>query len=586
MSQRRGVLIVLIVIGTACLISIGGLVALYLAVGRGPSVPDRGLLVLRIGGSLSEEGGSGVAGFLPQSATRSVRGLVGLLQKAKVDPRIRAVLLEPYGLDTPYWGQTQEIRDAILDFRRSGKPIVAYLQDPGAHEYDLATACDRIYMIPSSSLDLTGIATYELFLRGTLDKIGAYPDYYHIGDYKTAINTYTQKTFTPAHREMDESLDNDLYGQLIDAIAQGRHLRPADVRTLLDEGPFLPDEALRAGLIDDLSYEDQVEQTLGQAGRELTPIDGTTYARVSASSLGLDRGPRIAVIYVDGAIVTGSSGYDPSEGAVVGSDTLIKYIREARRDPSVRAIVLRIDSPGGSATASDAIWHALEVTRAERADRPLIASMSDLAASGGYYIAMPAQAIVAQPGTLTGSIGIYGGKMVTGGTFAKLGASLDAVSVGRNAQMNSPVAPYTPDQRAKLQQELQAFYDQFVEKAAAARHMTPEQIDAIGQGRVWTGRQAKANGLVDDLGGLDRAIAIAKQRAKIPAARQVQIVVYPPRRSLYDLLTRQFEGGADQALLSTFFTRDERRAIGAVRAPLVLFKPGEPLALMPVTFLH
>ncbi|HVB38430.1 MAG TPA: signal peptide peptidase SppA, partial [Vicinamibacterales bacterium] len=275
-----------------------------------------------------------------------------------------------------------------------------------------------------------------------------------------------------------------------------------------------------------------------------------------------------------------------TEGSVVGSESLIQDIRAVRRDPSIRAVVLRINSPGGSATASDAIWRALEVSRKEQPDRPLIASMSDLAASGGYYIALPAQVIVAQPGTLTGSIGIFGGKMVTGGTFAKLGAAIDAVSVGKNAQMNSPARPYTPEEQAKLEQQLQAFYDQFVEKAAAARHKTPEQIDAIGQGRVWTGRQARANGLVDELGGLDRAIAIAKARAKIPAGQSVQLVVYPARRSLYEMIASQFGGTGESALLSAFFTPGERQAVAALQAPLVLFRRGEPLALMPYSFVH
>ena len=421
MSVRRGVVFVLAFILVACFISVAGMFGFYYFLTRGPAVPGKALLVLRINGALTERAPANVVGYLQQAPSTTVRGLVTMLHKAKVDPRIQAVLLEPSGLDTPYWGKVQEVRDAIVDFRRSGKPIVAYLEDPGEQEYDLATACDHIYLIPSSELDLTGLATYELFLRGTLDKIGAYPDYHHIGDYKTAINTYTQKGFTAAHREMDESLNNDLVGQLVDTIARGRQMRAADVRTLIDEGPFLPEDALRTGLVDDLSYEDQVEQSLRHDYGAMKTIDGDSYAQVSATSLGLDRGPRIAVIYADGAIVSGQSGYSPSEGAVVGSTSLIESIRAARRDAAVRAIVLRIDSPGGSATASDAIWRALEVTKKADPNRPLIASMSDLAASGGYYIAMPAQVIVAQPGTLTGSIGIFGGKMVTGGTSRSSG---------------------------------------------------------------------------------------------------------------------------------------------------------------------
>ena len=258
------------------------------------------------------------------------------------------------------------------------------------------------------------------------------------------------------------------------------------------------------------------------------------------------------MIYATGTINSGKSGYDPVNGAIAGSETLIEYIRQARRDSSVRAIVLRIDSPGGSATASDAIWRELMIARNERADRPLIVSMSDLAASGGYYIAMPAQVIVAQPSTLTGSIGIFGGKFVTGGVYEKLGARIESTSIGRHAEINSPARPYNPEELKKLQEQLQAFYDQFVEKVAESRHSTPEKIDALAQGRVWTGRQAKQNGLVDELGGLDRAIAVAKQRAKIAADSDVELVVYPPRKSFYELLSEQFSGSSDSIQSAAF----------------------------------
>src|SRR5205814_3441188 len=365
--------------------------------------------------------------------------------------------------------KVQELREAVIDFRKSGKPIYAYLEYGGDREYYLATAADKVFLMPSSPLDLVGVATYELFLRGTLDKIGATPDLHHIGNYKTAVNTFTQKGFTPAHKEMDESLNRDLYDQIVRGIADGRKKKEQDIRDLIDDGPFMPEDALRAGLVDDVMYEDQVDEKLGGSERAAR-MDGDDYARISLASLGLNKGPRIAVIYAAGAITSGKSGFDPVNGAVAGSDTLIEYIRRARRDNSLRAIVLRSDSPGGSAAASDAIWRELIVARQEKADRPLVASMSDLAASGGYYIAMPAQVIVAQPSTLTGSIGIFGGKFVTGGVYEKLGARIDSTSIGRHAEINSPARKYNPEELSKLQEQLQAFYDQFVEKAAESRH--------------------------------------------------------------------------------------------------------------------
>jgi protease-4 len=323
-------------------------------------------------------------------------------------------------------------------------------------------------------------------------------------------------------------MNRDLYEQVVRGIADGRKKNEADVRKLIDDGPFLPEDALSAGLVDEIAYEDQVDDKL-RAGEQRRRLDGDDYARVGLSSLGLNKGPRIAVIYATGTINGGKSGYDPVNGPVAGSDTLIEYIRQARRDPLVKAIVLRVDSPGGSASASDAIWRELVITKTERADRPLVVSMSDLAASGGYYIAMPAQVIVAQPSTLTGSIGIFGGKFVTGGVYEKLGARIESTSIGKHAEINGPARPYNAEELAKLQEQLQSFYDQFVEKVAESRHSTPEKIDALAQGRVWTGRQAKQNGLVDELGGLDRAVAVAKQRAKIAADSDVELVVYPPR---------------------------------------------------------
>src|SRR5206468_11104647 len=281
-----------------------------------------------------------VVGYLRGVKTPSGRSIVGILRKAKVGSRDRAVMLKPTGFDSPFWAKVQEIRDAVLDFKKSGKPIYAYVEYGGDREYYLATAADKIFLMPSSPLDLTGVATYELFLRGTFDKIGVYPDLYRIGDYKTAVNTFKEKGYTKPHREMDESMNRDLYEQIVRGIADGRKKNEADVRALIDQGPFLPEDALSAGLIDEVAYEDQVDDKL-RAGEQRRHVDADDYARISPASLGLNKGPRIAVIYASGTINGGRSGYDPVNGAVAGSDTLIEYIRQARRDSSVRAIVLR-----------------------------------------------------------------------------------------------------------------------------------------------------------------------------------------------------------------------------------------------------
>ena len=580
MAMRRGVAFVLSLIGLAIFVSMMGLLATYFIVSRGPSVETNSTLMLRVRGSLLER--QPLGGLNPFLRSRqTVRSIVDSLRKAKVDSRISGVILAPSGPQA-LWGKIQEIRDAVLDFRESGKPIVAYLAYGGEQEYYLATASDRIYLMPTSPLDLTGVATYEIFLRGLFDTIGAYPDMLHVGQYKTAANQYTEKTFTPAHREMSESLNLDLYEQLINGIAEGREMSEAEVLTLFDEGPLLPEDAVRVGLIDELAYEDELHGKGPFADGDWQALEDRDYRRISLSSLGLNRGPRIAVVYASGVIASGESEFDLTGSQVVGSETLINSIRSARDDESVRAIVLRIDSPGGAALASDAIWRELMLAREEK---PIIASMSDLAASGGYYIAMPAHAIVAQPATLTGSIGVVMGKIIFAGTYEKLGINIESVSNGRYAEIYSPVRPFSDEERAKVEEHMLAFYERFVEKVAQARQTTPERIDEIAQGRVWTGRQARQVGLVDHLGGLDRALALAKARAQIPLDEDVELVIYPRRRSVFELISASFAAASGLARVP-LLRAPEDRALSALTAPLRLFRRGEPLALMPYVFLR
>jgi protease-4 len=562
-------------------------VLMFFAASRGPSVPSSATLVLRPGGDLPEVMPDDVVGQVFGRDLNTVRGFVEALQKASRDDRVRAVLLMPSTLELPYWGKVQEMRDAVVAFRKSGKSVTAFLEYGGDREYYLASAADRVFLMPTSSLDLTGVASYEMFLRGTLDKLGAFADFVHIGEYKTAANQLTERGFTPEHREMAQSLNRDMYEQLIAAIAEGRKKSEAEIRDLLDQGPFIASQALEAGLVDELAYEDELDDRVPELadGDESRRIDGGNYQRIRPQSVGVRPRSRIAVLYIVGTIVSGKSGFDTVNGGVVGSDTIVEQIRKIRDDDSIRAIVLRVDSPGGSSVASDVIWRELKITRDEDPDRPLVTSMSDLAASGGYYVAMPSEAIVAQPGTLTGSIGIFGGKIVIGGTMGKAGVTTEMVKSGANADIYSPFAPFTPAQRVKVETFMQGFYQNFIGKVAESRKSTPEAIHRVAQGRVWTGRQALAHGLVDALGGLDTAVALAKEKAKIPAGEDVQLVVYPERRGLFDALSEQF-GGGTAGLWSMLAGTTERRAVAALSAPSRLFRRGEPLALMPFTFVR
>src|SRR5262245_10224092 len=580
MALRRGVWLVILLIILAISVSGIGLILLVSAVGREPQVAANSTLVLRISGDMNEMEPGGVLGQFIE-APPTVRSIVDMLRKAKTDRRIVSLVIKPTGAGA-LWGKLQEVREAVSDFRRSGKPVIAYMEQGGEQEFYLATACDKVFLMPTATLDLTGVASYELFLRGALDKIDAYPDAFHIGDYKTASNTMTEHTFTKAHREMAESLNTDLYQQLVRGIADGRRKSEAEVKSLIDHGPFLPEDALKAGLIDDLAYEDELDDKVKLASGKVHYVDMNDYRQVSASSLGLNRGPRIAVIYATGIIASGRSTYDSPSGAVIGSETLIEYLRKARADSSIKAIVLRVDSPGGSAIASDVIWREAMLTRNQK---PLIASMSDVAASGGYYIAMPANAIVAEPATLTGSIGVVITKFVIDGTLKKLGLNMEGVEQGKYAHMYSPVRPFSPEERARVAENMQATYDTFVEKAAQGRNTTPEKIDAIAQGRVWTGRQAKQIGLVDELGGLERAVALAKQRAKIPQDSEVELVVYPPKKSFYDIVRDPF--GTDRSsTLASLLGVGNPRVLQALAAPLPGFRRGGPLALMPNVFIR
>jgi protease-4 len=430
-------------------------------------------------------------------------------------------------------------------------------------------------MMPAGALDLSGLATYELFFREALDKLGIFPDLIHIGEYKTAANTFTEKGFTPAHREMSASLNRDWYDELVRAIAQGRKKSEDDIRRAIDAGPFLASEAKRAGLVDDLAYEDQLSNTSPVKGTRR--FEGDDYARAGGVTPGYGSGPRIALLYAVGTIVSGKSQFDSVGGSVLGSDTFVQWVRKARIDPDTKAIVVRIDSPGGSAIASDVMWHELMLAREVK---PVVVSMGDVAASGGYYIAVPAHVIVAEPGTLTGSIGVVTGKYVVKGTLDKLGIGEGSVSDGKMAEIDSPFTPFSKEERDRIDTQMQATYDLFVSHVAEGRHLTAADVDKIGRGRVWTGRQGKEIGLVDEIGGLDKAIEIAKTKAHLDASKSVSLAVYPPKRGFFDLLANMSNSSADSEMRATLGA-PATRLIGSLATMARLARPGEMLMVMP-----
>jgi protease IV len=481
------------------------------------------------------------------------------LRRASRDSRVRALVVKvggrPIGL-----GIVQELRQAIREFAEAGKATVAWAESFGEFSaanvaYYLATAFDTICLQPSGDLGLTGLAVERIFLRGALDKLGADFQVGKRHEYKSAAEQLTEHGFSAPAREETERMTASVTEQLASAISERRGLAPGQVGELIDRGPFLASQALDAGLVDTLGYRDEVYADVRQrAGEGATLLYLTRYQRSRALAerarkLPVRRESGVALIYATGPIRRGRSGRGPLSGGAMGSDTISAALRTATADDQVKAIVLRVNSPGGSYVASDTIWR--EVVRARAAGKPVVVSMSDVAASGGYYIAMAADVIVAQPGTITGSIGVLEGKAVLGEALGRAGVSSDSIVQGAHAAMFSQLRPFTEDEWALISQHLDHIYADFTGKVAEGRRMTPERVHELARGRVWTGADALVNGLVDELGGLDEAAAIARRRAGLPERAPVRVY---PRASPVDRLrpagSSESHGAAAASLLA------------------------------------
>lgn len=548
--MTRGSKVVLILLGvfTALALVLALVVVLVvMSVGGEPDVHDNSVLVLKVEGSLPDYANADpLAARFFGAETNSLTNLLLQLRKAKADKRVGAVLLDIGSLGAG-WAKSEEIRDAVADFRKSGKPVYAYMEYGSDKEYFVATAAERIYVAPIGDLFVNGLAANVMHFRGSFDKLGIYWDSYQIGKYKTSPEQFTRKDMSEGERETIDSLLDGIFGRYVSVIAETRHKSEEDVRAFVDEAPHNAVRAQEAGFIDGALYREDVENELKKrlgykADEKLHKVSTADYRRISPESLGLNTGETIAVVFASGAIGSGSSS-DGSLGGeqVVGSDTVVKAINDARDNKSVKAIVLRVDSPGGVTYPSDLIWKAVEEAKKQK---PVVVSMSDLAASGGYYISTGADKIVAEPLTLTGSIGVFAYKPVLKGFYDWIGVSSQYVTRGKNAGIFRETEPFSPDERKKFQGNMDDFYwKQFLPKVQEGRHFPDvEAVNAVAQGRVWTGAQAKEHGLVDEFGGLDKAVEIAKQLAKIPADKGVRRVVYPAPRGLL----QQFFGGDEE----------------------------------------
>ncbi len=555
-----------------------------------PNVAENSVLILNVSGTLPD--------YTPEDPfakavgigqTQSFTGLLTQLRKAKVDKRISSVILD---INFPGigWGKADELRDAIADFRTSGKPVYAYMEIGSNKEYYIATAAEKIFLPPSGDIYINGFAAEAMFYKGSLDKLGIEADVIQIGPkYKNAPDQYTKKEMGDGQKEVINAVLDEYYGRFTTAIAAARKKTPEDVIKLVDDAPYNARQAKDLGLIDEAFYKEQVYAELKtrlnyKAEDTLRTIRASEYREIPSDSLGLNNGERIAVIYASGAINIGRSNESPFGGQMVGSDTVVNAVNDAAADRSIKAIVLRVDSPGGSALASDLMWYALENAKAKK---PVVVSMGDVAASGGYYIACNANKIVAEPSTITGSIGMFMGKPVLKGFYDWLGITNQYTTRGKNSGIFKETEHWTPEEKLKMQQLADnVYYGNFVPKVAKGRGKTDEEVNTLGQGRVWTGTQAKANGLIDEFGGLEKAIEIAKQQAELPADKDVKRVIFPEPRPFFETLfgdeesTEMSTDQRAQKALADSLPADVRRALRFAEL-FDRMKRGEAMLLLP-----
>jgi protease IV len=472
--------------------------------------------------------------------------MLDALRRAGQDRRVRALVVKLGGSRSSLTlARAQELGNAVRQFRGHGKLAVAWAETfgelgRGSVPYYLASACEEIWLQPSGDVCLTGAATEVPFLRGALDRAGVTPQIAQRHEYKNAANVFTEQGFTPAHREATDRLVRSVMQQLVAGVAAGRGLTAEEVRALVDRAPLFADEALQAGLVDQLGYRDEVYAFVRErAGADAVLLSLARYRRSKPAELPSRMLPHrqdvVALVHVTGPIHLGRSRQPPFGNGSAGSDTVIAALRSATDAPDVSAIVLRVASPGGSYVASDAVWRQVALSR--RAGKPVVVSMGDVAASGGYFVAMGADAIVAQPATITGSIGVVGGKQVVDGLAGRLGIAHEGISPGRHGLMFSPLREFSDDEWQRLNVWLDRVYDDFVAKVADGRGLPADRIDEIARGRVWTGADALDRGLVDDLGGLDAATAKARELANLPPSADADLRVYP-RTSIASRLHR------------------------------------------------
>jgi protease-4 len=547
-----GLFAVIGVISVVGFIGIIGLVVAVVRLGGGATpaqLPESIVLTADLSPGLTDGPDAGPLSRVLFGETMTLRDFVDALERGGDDPRVKGLFLQ-LGDDKLGLAKTQEVRDAIRAFRDKSKFVIAFADTfgegaPGTRPYYLAVACDEVWLQPLGEVGLTGLRTETMFFRDALETIGVTAHFEHRGEYKSAMNTFTEMTMTAPQREEVEALLASMARQIDRGIADARKLTEAQVAALVDRGPFTAEQAKAAGLVDMLGYRDQAldraEQRAGTGAKRLSLSRYLTRAGRPHES-----GSRVALIYGTGLIIRRGGAEALVGDTEFNARAVARAFEAAIRDRDVRAILFRIDSPGGSAIASETVWR--EVERARERGKPVIVTMGDVAASGGYYAAAPADKIVAEPATLTGSIGVLAGKIVVADLLKKLGIAVDSVQRGADADLYTMTEDFSPQARERLDQLLDATYHGFKDHVAAGRHLSPDAVEAAARGRVWSGEDAKEKGLVDELGGYATALRLVREAAKLAPDAPLDIVVYPRDRGLVAILfDRLLDSDDDEA---------------------------------------
>lgn len=572
-SRAFGLFLLCVVLG-----ALGLVAALRLRHASRPAT-SKSLLVYEVPAEIEESepssNGFSLADFRPSRPT--LFEITDAIRRAAGDDHVRGLALH-VGEVQWGWARVAEFREALAEFRQSGKPIYASFSGGGEQAYLIASSASHLSMPPTADLGLDGLSISAMFLKGTYDKLGIRPNFAHVGTFKSAVEQYTREDLSPDARVALEALLDDSFGLLVDSLSAARKLPRDSLVHLIDAGPYSAEAALAAGLVDTLLHEMDLDSLAARAVSR-KPVDALSLTRyLSRDGLDDPTSTVFALISAEGTIVPGKDREQPFGGRMLGGESLRDALLEAGRDSDVKAVILRIDSPGGSGQASDDVWR--EVRRL-RLKKPVIVSMSNLAASGGYYIACGADVIVADPATITGSIGVFGGKLNVLGLYHKLGLTIETVSRGRNANMLSQFEDFSPEEAAKFQEQMDAFYRVFLTRVSQGRGMSTAAVDSIAQGRVWTGLAARRLGLVDTLGGLSTAVAIARRHAKVAEGTAVRLEPFPSSKRAFW-----------HQVFGSFFEDDETaRAARATAVPELLaawmrasaFPSGTVLAIMPFT---